>query len=80
MGDHRGRLRGDGLLGGLSRLSEGIFASICGRGGRFILVAFLLYRFGSPIRTFIEKYFNLVTIAFMVLIVGGFVLIKYLVH
>ena len=32
-----------------------ILASICGRGGRFILVPFLLYRFGTPIRTFIEK-------------------------
>ncbi|MDP3919621.1 MAG: YqaA family protein [Candidatus Omnitrophota bacterium] len=57
-----------------------ILASICGRGGRFILVAFLLHRFGLPIRSFIEKYFNLVTLVFMGLLVGGFILIKYLVH
>ncbi len=57
-----------------------ILASIVGRGGRFILVAFLLHRFGAPIRTFIEKYFNYVTIAFAILLIGGFYVIKYLIH
>ena len=55
-----------------------ILASICGRGGRFILVAFLLYQFGTPIRTFLEKYFNYVTIVFTILLIGGFYLLKYL--
>ena len=57
-----------------------ILASICGRGGRFILVAFLLYQFGTPIRTFLEKYFNYVTIVFTILLIGGFYAIKYLAH
>ena len=57
-----------------------ILASICGRGGRFILVAFLLYQFGTPIRTFLEKYFNYVTIVFAILLIGGFYAIKYLAH
>jgi len=57
-----------------------VLASICGRGGRFILVAYLLHHFGAPIRTFIEKYFNYVTIAFTVLLIGGFLAIKYLIH
>ena len=57
-----------------------ILASIFGRGGRFILVAFLLYRFGPPIRVLIEKYLNLVTIIFTLLLIGGFVATRYLVH
>lgn len=55
-------------------------ASLVGRGGRFILVAYLLHRFGAPIRSFIERYFNLLTIAFTALLVGGFVLVKYVLH
>lgn len=57
-----------------------VIASLVGRGGRFILVAFLLHRFGSPIRAFIEKYFNLVTVVFTIALIGGFYLIKYLGH
>lgn len=57
-----------------------VLASIAGRGGRFIIVAFLLHRFGEPIRNFIEKYFNYVTIAFTILLIGGFVAIKYFAH
>jgi hypothetical protein len=44
---------------------------------RFYLVAGLLYWFGEPIREFIEKRLSLVTTAFLVLLVGGFVAIKY---
>lgn len=54
-----------------------VLASIAGRAGRFLLVAFLIYRFGPPIRSFIDKYFNLLTIAFFVLLVLGFILLKY---
>ena len=56
-----------------------IIASVIGRAGRFFLVAFLIWKFGDHIKNFIEKYFNLVAIAFTVLLVGGFVLIKYLI-
>ncbi|HXV27412.1 MAG TPA: YqaA family protein [bacterium] len=57
-----------------------IVASIAGRGGRFILVAFLLHRFGPGIRIFLEKYLNLITIVFTVVLIGGFVAIKYIAH
>jgi len=57
-----------------------VIASIIGRAGRFFLVSFLLYRFGPPIRQFIEKYFNYVTIGFTALLIGGFFVIKYLAH
>jgi len=55
-----------------------VAASLVGRAGRFFLVALLIWKFGKPIKTFIEKYFNLVTIIFTVLLVGGFLVIKYL--
>ena len=53
-------------------------ASIVGRGARFFLVAFLLWKFGEPIKTFIERYLAHLTLAFVVLLGGGFVLIKFL--
>lgn len=54
-------------------------ASIVARAMRFYLVAGLLYFFGEPIREFIEKRLTLVTTVFVVLLVGGFVAVKYLI-
>ncbi len=53
-------------------------ASVVTRGGRFFLVAGLLYWLGEPIREFIEKRLTLLTTLFVVALVGGFVAIKYL--
>jgi membrane protein YqaA with SNARE-associated domain len=55
-----------------------IGASILTRGARFFMVAALLYWFGEPIRDFIERRLTLVTTAFLVALVGGFVAVKYL--
>lgn len=55
-----------------------ILASIVARAMRFYLVAGLLYYFGEPIRKFIEERLSLVTTVFAVLLVGGFVAIKFL--
>ena len=55
-----------------------IIASVISRAARFFLVAFLIWKFGPQIKTFIDKYFNWLAIAFTVLLVGGFVAIKYL--
>jgi len=55
-----------------------IGASLLGRAGRFFLVGALIWKFGKPIKSFIDKYFNLLTIVFTVLLVGGFFVIKYL--
>jgi membrane protein YqaA with SNARE-associated domain len=52
-------------------------ASVLSRSARFFLVAALIRRFGAPIRDFIDRYFNLLSIIFMVLLIGGFVLFKY---
>jgi membrane protein YqaA with SNARE-associated domain len=53
-------------------------ASIVTRAGRFYLVAGLLYWLGEPIREFVEKRLTLVTTVFLVALVGGFVVVKYL--
>ena len=55
-----------------------IVASISARAMRFFLVAGLLYWFGQPIRAFIEHRLTLVTTVFVVLLVGGFVAVKFL--
>ena len=55
-----------------------ILASIVARAMRFYLVAGLLYFFGDPIREFIERRLTLVTTVFVVLLVGGFVAVRYL--
>jgi membrane protein YqaA with SNARE-associated domain len=55
-----------------------IGASIVARAMRFYLVAGLLYFFGEPIRSFIEGRLALVTTAFLVLLVGGFVAVRYI--
>lgn len=55
-----------------------IFASLLGRAGRFFLVAGLLRAFGATIKKTLEKYFNLFTIIFMLLLIGGFLLLKLL--
>ncbi|MBS0518187.1 MAG: DedA family protein [Proteobacteria bacterium] len=55
-----------------------VWASIVTRGARFFLVAALLWRFGEPIRAFIEERLSLVTWVFLVALVGGFVAFRYL--
>ena len=56
-----------------------LIASIISRSARFFLVSYLIWRFGPQIQSFIDKYFNLLAIAFTVLLIGGFVIIKYLI-
>lgn len=53
-----------------------IVASVIGRSGRFFLVGGLFYFFGAPIKKFIDKYFEILTVAFLVLFVAGFVVIR----
>jgi len=58
-------------------LSAFILASIATRGVRFFLVAALLRFYGPPIRDFIERRLTLVTTAFLLLLVGGFLFVRY---
>ncbi len=55
-----------------------LVASFLGRFARFFLVAACIFWFGPSVKELIDKYFGLVTLAFFVLLVGGFVLIRYL--
>ncbi len=55
-----------------------VWESIVTRGLRFFLVAALLWKFGEPIRTFIEKRLTLLTWLFLIALVGGFVAFRYL--
>ena len=59
-------------------LATFIVTSIIARGLRFFIVAALLWKFGAPMRGFIEKHFGLVTIAFVAVLIGGFYLVRYL--
>ncbi len=54
------------------------WASILTRGARFFLVAALLWKFGEPIRAFIEKRLTLLTWLFLIALIGGFVAFRYL--
>ena len=56
-----------------------IAASVIARSARFFLVAALLWKFGPPMKQWIEDHFALATTAVGVLFVGGFVAIKYLI-
>ena len=53
-------------------------ASLASRSIRFFLLAALLWRFGEPVRDFIERRLMLVTSLFAVALVGGFVALRYL--
>jgi membrane protein YqaA with SNARE-associated domain len=55
-----------------------ISASALGRGMRFFLVAGLLRWIGEPAKHFIDRYFNVLTVAFFVLLALGFWVVKYL--
>lgn len=65
------------IAGGLFHiaLTDLLIGSILGRAGRFFLVAGLLRLFGHRIALLIEKYFDILSLLFVVLLVGGFVFI-----
>lgn len=52
-----------------------ILASFVARGLRFFLIAWLIWKFGAPIKSFIDKYFNLLAILFTILLIGSFFLV-----
>ena len=49
-----------------------VVISLLGRGARFFLVSSLIFFFGPPIQRFIDRYFNLLTVVFVILLIGGF--------
>ena len=68
------------IASGVTQLNLAVFiiASVAARALRFFLVAGLLYYFGPPIRDFIERRLGLVFTVFVVLLIGGFVALRYI--
>jgi membrane protein YqaA with SNARE-associated domain len=68
------------IAAGAFKIDFSIFliASALSRSARFFLVGGLIYIFGPRIQAFIDRYFNMLAIAFTVLLIVGFVAIKYL--
>lgn len=54
-----------------------VAASVIGRSARFFFEAGLVYFFGESIKSLIDRYFNLLVALFFVLIVLGFILVKF---
>ena len=65
-----------GMMGYSLPLAIG--ACVLGKGLRFLLIAWLIRLFGTRIRPFIERYLEWCFVAVAVLLIGGFVLLKYL--
>jgi len=67
------------IAAGVCKISFIVFlaSSVLGRGLRFFLVGGLIRIFGEPVKKFINKYFNLLTILFAVLLVAGFLILKF---
>ena len=59
-------------------LATFMVTSVLARGLRFFIVAALLWKFGAPIRDFIERRLGLVFTLFVVLLVGGFYLVTHM--
>lgn len=68
------------IASGVVRLDLVVFtiASVIARGMRFYFIAWLLKRFGDPMKVFIEKNLNLLSILFLLLLIGGFAAVKLL--
>lgn len=66
------------IAAGALKTDLGIFllASLLGRPLRFFSVALLIFLFGRRVKAFIEKYFNLLSILFVILLIGGFIVLK----
>ena len=66
------------IAGGVFQIPLGMLlaGSAVGRAGRFFLVAGLLRLFGEPVQRFIEKYFELLSLLFVALLIAGFAAVK----
>jgi membrane protein YqaA with SNARE-associated domain len=67
-----------GVFHGYVPLETLILASFVGRSGRFFAVAGCMYCFGPKAKELLERYFELATLLFFALLVGGFLIVKFL--
>ena len=68
------------ITAGVAKVNLPIFiaTSVVARALRFFMVAYLLRLLGEPAKDFIDKHFNKLSIAFVVLLIGGFAVLKLL--
>ena len=59
-------------------LGEFMLASVVGRSFRFLAVATALYFFGTRIKDFIDRYFNICALIFMILLLGGIAAVRFM--
>lgn len=66
------------IASGVTQLNLTLFilASLLSRGARYFILAAILWKFGTPVKKIIDKYFNLLTIIFFILLVSGFIIIS----
>jgi membrane protein YqaA with SNARE-associated domain len=55
-----------------------VFASAIGRSARFLIEGTLIYIYGDRIKSYLDKYFNILSLLFFVLLIIGFIIVKYL--
>ena len=68
------------ITAGAFKINFWVFAiasAVC-RGARFFILGAIIYYYGESIKRFIDRYFNILSIAFVVLLIGGFIVVKYL--
>ena len=70
------------IAAGVFKINFSVFVltSLVSRSARFFIVGGLIYIFGPKIQGFIDKYFNILAVVFTVMLVLGFIAIKYLFH
>ncbi|MDC0656633.1 DedA family protein [Leisingera sp. SS27] len=68
------------IMSGWTGMPLGTFiaTSILARALRFFIVAGLLWQFGAPVRDFIERRLGLVFTAFVVILFGGFLMVRFI--
>ncbi len=68
------------IASGMTGLNPWVFgvASVAARGLRFFFIAWLLWKYGAPIRAFIERHLGKLTVIFFILLIGGFAALKLL--
>jgi membrane protein YqaA with SNARE-associated domain len=66
------------ISAGVFKINFFIFfiASLISRSMRFFLIAILIKVFGEKIKEFIDKYFDILSIIFIILLIGGFIILK----
>ena len=68
------------IFAGVFKVNFSVFvlASACSRTLRFMILAGLIYYFGPNIKKFIDKYFNILALIFVILLIAGFFVINFL--